>query len=114
MDDCGHGFFTDQESRDCEPCHAACRTCGGPLYDDCDSCGEGSQLKDGECIDGRQFVVCPEKHFANSTSDAPSVLRSMCFERVSPNVSELCSNAQTWTSYALLDSILIRLFLLAV
>lgn len=68
--DCGEGFFVDQESRDCEPCHAACRACGGPRYDDCDSCREGSKLKDGECLEARQFIVCPEKNFANSRWNA--------------------------------------------
>uniref|UniRef100_H3D124 Proprotein convertase subtilisin/kexin type 5b n=1 Tax=Tetraodon nigroviridis TaxID=99883 RepID=H3D124_TETNG len=67
--DCGEGFFVDQESRDCEPCHAACRACGGPRYDDCDSCREGSKLKDGECLEARQFIVCPEKNFANIQGD---------------------------------------------
>lgn len=87
VEDCGEGFFTDQESRDCEPCHAACRTCGGPRYNDCDSCREGSKLKDGECLDRRQLIVCPEKYFANSTPTAPSMFKSICFEGVSPNVS---------------------------
>lgn len=87
VEDCGEGFFMDQESRDCEPCHAACRACGGPRYDDCDSCREGSKLRDGECLQRRQFTLCPKKHFANSTSNAPPMSKSICFEDVSPNVS---------------------------
>lgn len=84
MEDCGEGFFADQESQDCEPCHAACRACGGPRYDDCDACREGSKLKDGECLEGRQFVVCPEKQFANSRAkrscaDVYSLLSSRAF-----------------------------------
>lgn len=90
VDDCGEGFFMDQESRDCEPCHAACLTCGGPQYDDCDSCREGLKLKDGQCLDKRQLILCPENHFANSRSNVPSMFKSIYFQGVSRNVSELC------------------------
>lgn len=68
VEDCGEGFFADRESRDCEPCHAACRTCGGPQYDDCDSCRDGLKLKDGECLEQAQLTLCPEKHFPTSRS----------------------------------------------
>lgn len=68
VEDCGEGFFADRETRDCEPCHAACRTCGGPRYDDCDSCRDGLKLKDGECLERTQFTVCHEKSFATSMS----------------------------------------------
>lgn len=69
MDHCKEGFFVDEESQDCEPCHRACRTCGGPRFDDCDSCEDGVTLKSGECLEGEQFSSCPEKHFRNSTAN---------------------------------------------
>ncbi|KAM9360686.1 proprotein convertase subtilisin/kexin type 5-like [Symphorus nematophorus] len=70
VDHCREGFFVDEESRDCEPCHRACRTCGGPRYDDCDSCEEGFTLKDGECSEARQLLSpCSEQHFRNSQGD---------------------------------------------
>ncbi|XP_056135294.1 proprotein convertase subtilisin/kexin type 5-like [Lampris incognitus] len=52
------------KSQDCEPCHRTCRTCGGPRYDDCDSCEEGFLLKGGECLD-RTRARCPDTHFKN-------------------------------------------------
>lgn len=70
MGDCGEGFFADQESRDCEPCHAACRACGGPRYDDCDSCRDGFELKDGECQARTRLTLCPEKHFPTGRSQS--------------------------------------------
>uniref|UniRef100_A0A674NA07 Proprotein convertase subtilisin/kexin type 5b n=1 Tax=Takifugu rubripes TaxID=31033 RepID=A0A674NA07_TAKRU len=70
VEDCGEGFFADQESRDCEPCHASCRACGGPRYEDCDSCRDGLKLKDGECLERRQLTLCPEKQFPNGRSQS--------------------------------------------
>lgn len=72
MEDCGEGFFADRESRDCERCHAACRACGGPRYDDCDSCRDGLKLKDGECLEPGQLTQCPEKHFPTGRSQSLS------------------------------------------
>lgn len=66
VDHCREGFFVDEENRECEPCHRTCRTCGGPLYNDCDSCETGYTLEDGECVEGKK-QSCPEKHFRNST-----------------------------------------------
>lgn len=66
MAHCEEGFFADEETKDCEPCHRTCRTCGGPRYDDCDSCEDGALLKNGECSEGRQLALCPEQHFRNS------------------------------------------------
>lgn len=66
---CDEGYFVDQETRDCEPCHRACRTCGGPQFDDCDSCDDGLMLKDGECLEGRQLAPCRETYFRNSTDE---------------------------------------------
>lgn len=79
MDHCKEGFFVDKESQDCEPCHRACRTCGGPRFEDCDSCEDGFTLKNGECLEGRQLDLCSEKHFRNSTAhvNLTSVLKAV-------------------------------------
>ncbi|XP_029295190.1 proprotein convertase subtilisin/kexin type 5-like [Cottoperca gobio] len=69
VDHCKEGFFVDEESRDCEPCHRACRTCGGPQYDDCDSCEDKLTLKNGECLKSTQLASCPETHFRNSQGE---------------------------------------------
>uniref|UniRef100_A0A3Q3JJF1 Growth factor receptor domain-containing protein n=1 Tax=Monopterus albus TaxID=43700 RepID=A0A3Q3JJF1_MONAL len=57
------------ESRECEPCHRACRTCGGPQYDDCDSCEDGFTLENGECLEGKNLDKCvddcPGGYFAS-------------------------------------------------
>ncbi|KAM7391946.1 hypothetical protein PAMP_022592 [Pampus punctatissimus] len=66
VDHCDKGFFVDEESQDCEPCHHRCRTCGGPLYDDCDSCEEGFTLKKGECLRDTRSASCMENYFRNS------------------------------------------------
>lgn len=79
MDHCKEGFFVDKESQDCEPCHRACRTCGGPRFEDCDSCEDGFTLKNGECLEGRQLELCSEKHFRNGTAhvNLTSVLKAV-------------------------------------
>ncbi|KAM8760711.1 proprotein convertase subtilisin/kexin type 5-like [Acanthopagrus schlegelii] len=69
VDHCKEGFFVDKESQDCEPCHRACRTCGGPRFDDCDSCEDDFTLRNGECLEGRQLALCSEKHFRNIQGD---------------------------------------------
>ncbi|KAK9523367.1 hypothetical protein VZT92_019778 [Zoarces viviparus] len=69
VDHCQEGFFVDEESRECETCHRTCRTCGGPQYDDCDSCEDGVILKNGECLKDRQLALCPETHFRNSQGE---------------------------------------------
>ncbi|KAG8011985.1 Proprotein convertase subtilisin/kexin type 5 [Nibea albiflora] len=69
---CKEGFFVDEESRECEPCHRSCRTCGGPRYDDCDSCEDEFTLKNGECLEAKQakqLTPCPEKQFRNPKGD---------------------------------------------
>ncbi|KAM3849768.1 proprotein convertase subtilisin/kexin type 5-like, partial [Diretmus argenteus] len=66
---CREDFFVDEEGQECEPCHRACRTCGGPNYDDCDSCEDGFTLKAGECLDDRDFASCPDKYFRNSKGE---------------------------------------------
>ncbi|XP_024861243.1 proprotein convertase subtilisin/kexin type 5 [Kryptolebias marmoratus] len=72
VDHCEDGFFVDAKGRECEPCHSNCQTCGGPQHDDCDSCKDGFTLMKGECIKGRQLVVCSEKQFRNSQDTCES------------------------------------------
>uniref|UniRef100_A0A7N6B092 P/Homo B domain-containing protein n=1 Tax=Anabas testudineus TaxID=64144 RepID=A0A7N6B092_ANATE len=69
VDHCEDGFYVDEESQECEPCHRACRTCGGPQYDDCDSCEDGFTLEKGECIERNRLAPCPEEYFRNSLSN---------------------------------------------
>lgn len=72
MNHCKEGFFVDEESQECEPCHRACRSCGGPRYDDCDSCEDGFTLQKGECLESKRLSPCSEKYFRNSTSNIKS------------------------------------------
>ncbi|KAJ3604400.1 hypothetical protein NHX12_029141 [Muraenolepis orangiensis] len=65
VDQCKKGSFLDTEGQECEPCHASCRTCGGPQYDDCDLCEEGFTLSDGTCLRQQKMALCPEKQFNN-------------------------------------------------
>ncbi|XP_006996032.2 proprotein convertase subtilisin/kexin type 5 isoform X1 [Peromyscus maniculatus bairdii] len=50
VQDCGPGFYGDQELGECEPCHRACETCTGPGNHQCSRCQEGLQLWRGACI----------------------------------------------------------------
>lgn len=68
MGHCKEGFFVDEENQECEPCHRDCRTCGGPGFDDCDSCEDGFSVKDGGCLETRTLMTCPEDHFHNGLS----------------------------------------------
>uniref|UniRef100_A0A671VLW9 Proprotein convertase subtilisin/kexin type 5b n=1 Tax=Sparus aurata TaxID=8175 RepID=A0A671VLW9_SPAAU len=94
VDHCKEGFFVDKESQDCEPCHRACRTCGGPRFEDCDSCEDGFTLKNGECLEGRQLDLCSEKHFRNSTAhvNLTSVLKGDC--ELCHSSCKTCSGAE--------------------
>ncbi|XP_028457908.1 proprotein convertase subtilisin/kexin type 5 [Perca flavescens] len=58
---CPDGFYGDEDTNDCEECHSACETCGGPEDDDCLSCEEGKMLENGECVSDHE--VCPIKTF---------------------------------------------------
>ncbi|KAL6114118.1 pcsk5 [Pungitius sinensis] len=69
VDHCEEGFFVDEESRECEPCHRTCLTCGGPQYDDCDSCEGGVTLESGECLSGRDLPLCPGTQFRNGQGE---------------------------------------------
>uniref|UniRef100_A0A7N8XGI2 Proprotein convertase subtilisin/kexin type 5b n=1 Tax=Mastacembelus armatus TaxID=205130 RepID=A0A7N8XGI2_9TELE len=75
---CADGFFVDEESQECEPCHRACRTCGGPQFNDCDSCEDGFTLENGECLEGRKSAPCPEGHFRNSTNEECQQCHQLC------------------------------------
>lgn len=72
MDHCKEGFFVDEESQECEPCHRDCRTCGGPRYDDCDSCEDEFTLEKGQCIENKRLSACSGTHFRNSMSNVNS------------------------------------------
>lgn len=60
---CKDGFYGD-EKQECEPCHPMCRTCGGPEYDDCDSCEDDLFLKKGQCV-SKSKTKCPDGKFLN-------------------------------------------------
>lgn len=71
---CQEGYFVDVESQECEACHRACKTCGGPRFDDCDSCQDELVLKDGECMKGTQLGACPVGRFRNGRTTRRSYL----------------------------------------
>ena len=41
---CGDGFYAD-EARECQPCHADCKTCTGPRASECSTCPKHSCVK---------------------------------------------------------------------
>lgn len=54
---CGPGFYGDPELGQCERCHPACETCTGFGYQQCSSCREGQQLRQGTCAGPAQVQV---------------------------------------------------------
>ncbi|KAJ0067867.1 hypothetical protein NL108_011448, partial [Boleophthalmus pectinirostris] len=60
---CRPGSFVDEKNQACEPCHRSCVTCGGPQYDDCDSCKDGLTLREGECLKRSELEVCSHGSF---------------------------------------------------
>ena len=50
MRKCGPGFYGDPETGECEPCHRACETCTGFGHQQCRTCREGLQLRQGTCV----------------------------------------------------------------
>lgn len=62
--ECKEGFYPDMR-HECEPCHRECRTCGGPFYDDCNSCEDNMLLKNGQCVSMDTVVHCEPLHFLN-------------------------------------------------
>lgn len=61
---CQEGFYPNM-IRECEPCHHECRSCGGPYYDDCDSCEDDRRLVDGKCVNNEKTIHCNPLHFLN-------------------------------------------------
>lgn len=58
---CPDGFYGDEDTNDCEECHADCATCDGPQDGDCLSCQDGKALEAGRCVAPQE--VCPGKSF---------------------------------------------------
>uniref|UniRef100_A0A3B4AJU9 P/Homo B domain-containing protein n=1 Tax=Periophthalmus magnuspinnatus TaxID=409849 RepID=A0A3B4AJU9_9GOBI len=67
VDYCSPGFFADDRSQTCEPCHYTCVTCGGPRHDDCDTCGRGFTLMGGECLKGAKLGPCKQGFYRDGT-----------------------------------------------
>ncbi len=65
---CKEGFYADMK-QECEPCHHTCRSCGGPDYNDCDSCEDDMFLDGGQCI-SMSKIKCPDGKFLNGTKDS--------------------------------------------
>lgn len=78
MEQCEEGFYSDAV-RECEPCHYKCRSCGGPYYDDCDSCEDDMRLLDGQCVRLDKAVQCEPLYFLNGKSTPScSITRISC------------------------------------
>lgn len=58
---CPDGFYGDEDTNDCEECHADCARCDGPQDGDCLSCEDGKALEKGRCVADQE--VCPVKSF---------------------------------------------------
>lgn len=69
---CPDGFYGDEDTNDCEECHAVCTRCDGPEEGDCLSCEDGEILESGRCAAERE--TCPAKTFRGGEANA-SVLR---------------------------------------
>ncbi|KAF5907317.1 proprotein convertase subtilisin/kexin type 5-like, partial [Clarias magur] len=65
VNECEEGFYEDS-THECEPCHHECRSCGGPFYDDCDSCEDDTRLVEGQCVSLNEAVHCDPLHFLNA------------------------------------------------
>ncbi|XP_032722555.1 proprotein convertase subtilisin/kexin type 5 isoform X1 [Lontra canadensis] len=74
---CGPGFYGDPELGRCERCHPACETCTGFGHQQCSSCWEGQQLRQGTCVGPAQIQV--EGRFWNEPgpTESPSSARSL-------------------------------------
>lgn len=64
---CKEGFYSDTR-HECVPCHHECRSCGGPYFNDCDSCEDDMRLLDGQCISMNKAVHCEPLYFVNGKS----------------------------------------------
>ncbi|KAI5622037.1 proprotein convertase subtilisin/kexin type 5, partial [Silurus asotus] len=65
---CKEGFYADARG-ECEPCHHECRSCGGPYFDDCDSCEDEMRLLDGQCVSINQTIHCGPFKFLNEQGE---------------------------------------------
>ncbi|XP_048188146.1 proprotein convertase subtilisin/kexin type 5 isoform X4 [Perognathus longimembris pacificus] len=76
VQECGPGFYSDQEVGTCEPCHQTCETCKGFGYDECTSCGDRLQLWLGMCMPPAPAQV--EDKFWNDVSKQNQRCHSSC------------------------------------
>lgn len=76
---CPDGFYGDEDSSECEECHADCDTCSGPEEDDCLSCEEGKMLESSLCVPDDE--ACPIKTFLSgeTNADIPLIPRLCVF-----------------------------------
>ncbi|KAM6289408.1 proprotein convertase subtilisin/kexin type 5-like [Aegotheles albertisi] len=82
VSECGDGFFTDDSSRECEPCHRSCATCVGYSYENCTGCKNSFQLSHGQCLNprnsspkGKFWSECMDEFFLHEgkcVQDCPS------------------------------------------
>lgn len=57
VSDCGAGFYSDEISEECEPCHRTCATCKGFKYNDCITCKGSLQLLHGKCVNHKRKQI---------------------------------------------------------
>lgn len=50
VDDCGKGYFFDQDQLQCFKCHHGCDDCYGPGRHQCYSCADNYYNQDGNCL----------------------------------------------------------------
>ncbi|XP_041915930.1 proprotein convertase subtilisin/kexin type 5 isoform X1 [Alosa sapidissima] len=70
VQECPDGFYGNEDLQECEECDEACRTCSGPEDDECESCQEGDELQDGECVPEQDS--CPSKTYLNDEGECES------------------------------------------
>ncbi|KAM9206534.1 proprotein convertase subtilisin/kexin type 5-like [Dugong dugon] len=61
--DCPEGYYADEESHQCAPCHSSCRTCEGRHSTQCQSCWAGWFQLGKECL-----PQCREGYYAENTT----------------------------------------------
>lgn len=64
---CPDGFYGDEDTNDCEECHADCTGCDGPEDGDCLSCEDGKAPEDGRCASDQED--CPVKTFSGGEAN---------------------------------------------
>uniref|UniRef100_A0A670J3U8 SPC3 n=1 Tax=Podarcis muralis TaxID=64176 RepID=A0A670J3U8_PODMU len=57
VSDCGAGYYSDEVTEECEPCHRTCATCKGFDSNDCTSCKGILQLLHGKCVNLKRKQV---------------------------------------------------------